>query len=394
MTSNDILLSSLIQVIGSGTTSRPVHLHEPDFTSTNAWTYVKSCLDSGWVSSSGEWVNKFEQALCNYTNAKYAIAVNNGTSALRLALHLIGVQQGDEVLVPPLSFVATANAISHLGAIPHFVDIETSTLGMSPKALERRLNEIATLVSGRLINKETGRRISAVLPVHVFGNPAQIIALKKLASFWNLPIVEDSAEALGSWHNGVHCGLFGAIGIISFNGNKLITTGGGGALLTNSDNLAQRARHLSTTAKLPHRWEFEHDSIAWNDRMPNINAALGLAQLDNLESRLEAKQTLYARYFKEFSRNLGVELMTTTQDSISNNWLITLRFTDPDPLKSRDRLISFLTNAHQQGLLLRPVWKPLNLLPMYSNCPSGDLSISWDQSNRLVNLPSSPKLIR
>ena len=217
-------------------------------------------------------MTRFEQEIASATGAAHAVAVTNGTVALRLALYLVGVQPGDEVLLPPLSFVATANAVAHLGAVPHFVDVDLTTLAMDPFALSQRLELVAEWRHGQLLNRQTGRRLAAVLPVHVFGHPADVMALRQVADAWGLPMVEDAAEALGSWRDDTHCGLFGAVGTLSFNGNKLVTTGGGGALLINDSELAQRARHLSTTAKLPHPWEFEHDFVGWNDRLPN-NAA-------------------------------------------------------------------------------------------------------------------------
>ena len=264
-----------IQKVCSGCREGTIALHEPDFRGTHAWDYVKQCLDTGWVSSSGSWVNRLEQQLCEITGASHAVAVCNGTVALRLALHLVGVGHGDEVLIPPLSFVATANAVAHLGAVPHFVDVEISSLGLCPIALAQRLEAIAEYRHGFVFNRETGRRIAAVVPVHVFGNPALVHKLRSVTDEWGLPLVEDAAEALASWRGETHCGLFGALGTLSFNGNKLITTGGGGALLTNDRELAKRAQYLSTTAKLPHPWDFEHDAIGWNDRLPNLNAALG-----------------------------------------------------------------------------------------------------------------------
>ena len=239
----------LMYVTGQSLLS-PIGLHEPDFSGTQAWSYVKDCLDSGWVSTAGGWVSRFEQQLCAFTRAEHAVAVSNGTVALRLALHLVGVGPGDEVLLPPLSFVATANAVAHLGAQPHFVDVESNSLGMCPNALALRLEAIAECREGILINRETGRRIAAVLPVHVFGHPAEVDQLRAVADTWGLPMVEDAAEALASWRGHTHCGLFGAVGTLSFNGNKLITTGGGGALLTNDVALAERARHLSTTISI------------------------------------------------------------------------------------------------------------------------------------------------
>ena len=388
------ILQAIKQVVGSSSPEQPIVLHEPDFNGTQAWAYVKDCLDTGWVSTAGQWVSRFEQELCAVTGANHAVAVTNGTVALRLALHLLGVGAGDEVLLPPLSFVATANAIAHLGAIPHFVDIEASSLGLCAQALTDRLERIAERTPAGLINRETGRRIAALLPVHVFGHPANLPGLLAVAEAWGLPVVEDAAEALGSWRCQTHCGLFGAIGTLSFNGNKLITTGGGGALLTHDAQLAQRARHLSTTAKLPHPWAFEHDEVAWNDRLPNLNAALGVAQLEDLSRRLEAKRQLAERYAQAFAGVEGVKLVPEPQGCRSNHWLVSLRLTATDPAEAQAQRQVLLELAHAVGILLRPVWHPLHQLPMYADAPRGQLAVAEDQAVRLLNLPSSPQLLK
>jgi aminotransferase in exopolysaccharide biosynthesis len=388
------LLEAIQQVVGPSSPDQPIALHEPDFRCTEAWTYVKDCLDTGWVSTAGQWVSRFEQVLASATGAAHAVAVTNGTVALRLALHLVGVEPGDEVLLPPLSFVATANAVAHLGAVPHFVDVESSTLAMNPSALAERLERVAERRDGQLLNRQTGRRLSAVLPVHVFGHPADGMALRQVADAWGLPLVEDAAEALGSWRGDTHCGLFGMLGTLSFNGNKLITTGGGGALLTNDAELAQQARHLSTTAKLPHPWAFEHDAVGWNDRLPNLNAALGVAQLEDLERRLQAKRQLAERYGAALRGMQGVELVTEPAGCRSNHWLVTLRFTSADPAEAERQRLQLLESAHADGLLLRPVWKLLHQLQMYAAAPRGALPVAEDQAQRLVNLPSSSQLLQ
>lgn len=391
--SAETVLEAIQQVVGSSSTDHPIVLHEPDFHGTEAWTYVKDCLDTGWVSTAGQWVSRFEQLLCSVTGAGHAVAVSNGTVALRLALHLVGVGRGDEVLLPPLSFVATANAVSHLGAVPHFVDVEPTALGLCAVALAARLESVAERREGGIINKETGRRIAAVVPVHIFGHPAEVDQLRTVADSWGLPMVEDAAEALASWRGGTHCGLFGSVGTLSFNGNKLITTGGGGALLTNDGELARRARHLSTTAKQPHPWAFDHDAVGWNDRLPNLNAALGCAQLEDLDRRLESKQLLVQRYAHAFAGLEGVELLEQPRDCRSNHWLVSLRFTADDPVDADAERVSLLEHAHSVGLLLRPIWSPLHQLPMYEACPAGSLAIAENQAPRLLNLPSSPQLL-
>ena len=326
----DLLVSKFKSAFSSLGVTIPVPLHEPYFKDTNAIKYVSECVNTGWVSSAGQWVNRFEEQISEYTGARHVIAVTNGTVALRLALHAVGVSPDNEVIVPPLSFVATCNAISHLGAIPHFVDINSETLSLDPNQLSTRLFEIAVKRDGKVYNKETGRRIAAIVPVHIFGHPADVCGLTQIAEEWNLPIVEDAAEALGSWSQSTHCGLFGSVGILSFNGNKIITTGGGGALITNDDSIADHARHLSTTAKVPHPWEFDHDSVGWNDRMPNINAALGSAQLEQFNSRLKSKREIFSIYAKLIADLDFCELVDEPLGTLSNHWLVTLRLTESD----------------------------------------------------------------
>ena len=394
---SESIIKCIQNVVGESSLSNPIALHEPDFSNTKALTYIDKCLKSGWVSTAGEWVRKFERGLCDTTNARNAIAVTNGTDALRLALHLVGVKPTDEVLVPPVSFVATTNAIAHLGASPHFVDIESTTLGLDPVALNSRLNQIANKKNGLIINKKTGKKISAIVLVHVFGHPANAPEISKIAKEWGIPLIEDAAEALGSWRsdNGamVHCGLLGEIGTLSFNGNKIITTGGGGALITNNDELANQARHLSTTAKITHPWEYNHDMIAWNDRLPNVNAALGFAQLETFNTRLKTKRELMNNYLKEFANFDDISIIKEPKYCKSNYWLVTLRFDCMDKQLAASQRLDLLEKAHKNGLLLRPLWKLLNKLPMFQRCPSGPLPIALDQSCRLINLPSSPQLI-
>ncbi len=389
----DFVLERIKQVIGTSSKEYPITLHEPHFSGTQAWAYVKDCLDTGWVSTAGGWVSRFEKELCTITGAQHAVAVSNGTTALRLALYLVGVGPGDEVMLPPLTFVATANAVAHLGAVPHFVDVQPKALGLCPVALATRLEAIAERREGTLFNRESGRPIAAVLPVHVFGHPAEVDLLRAVADTWGLPLVEDAAEALASWRGHTHCGLFGSVGTLSFNGNKLITTGGGGALLTNDAALAKRARHLSTTAKRPHPWAFDHDDVGWNDRLPNLNAALGVAQLEDLERRLDAKRLLAKRYNKAFADLEGVELVAEPKDCCSNQWLVSLRFTADDPLIVQSARLQLLERAHSVGLLLRPIWTPLHQLQMYQHCPAGSLAVAENQAPRLINLPSSPQLL-
>lgn len=389
----DAILNSTKKLF-KGSSSAPFGLHEPWFEDTQAWANVKDCLDTGWVSSGGKWVNDFEKKICEYTGAKYAIAVTNGTVALRLALHLVGVRDNDEVIIPPLSFVATANAIKHLGAHPHFVDIESNSLGMCPDLLSHWLDNVAEKTSKGVFNKSTQRRISAVLPVHVFGHPARIERLNAICSEWGLPVVEDAAEALGSFVGKTHCGRFGKVGIFSFNGNKIITAGGGGALITDDPDLALRAKHLSTTAKIPHPWNFFHDEIAWNDRMPNLNAALVVAQLADINRRISLKQSLHAIYTKAFSHINEIKVLQPSSHVHWNYWLITMYIhldDDDQVIQVRDQL---LRSLHDQKFMSRPVWQPLHTLPMFTDCPKSCLEICNHYALRLINLPSSPQLVQ
>ncbi len=395
MVNSKEILDRIKLVINHSNISEEIYIHEPDFADSNAYSYIKDCLDSGWVSSSGNWVTKFEQSIEKFTECKYAIAVSNGTVALRLSLYLMGVRKDHEVLIPPLSFVATANSISHLGAVPHFIDIEPKCLGMSPQALQRRLEEIACFKDNVLINKNTGRRISAVVPVHIFGLPANIIELKKICTEWKLPLVEDAAEALGSRveysKKLIHCGCFGDLGTLSFNGNKIITTGGGGAILTNNKKLASLARHLSTTAKVPHPWDFYHDQVAWNDRLPNINAALGSSQMEKIEKKIQKKSILHSRYLEYFNDIEEVEILDHRKNCTSNYWLVTMRINCENPERLKNNI---LHDSYESKIFLRPSWRLLNELPMYQKTSFGDLSEAKNQSCRLLSLPSSPQLIR
>ncbi len=390
------ILKSITEVIKKPYELGEIPLHEPFFESTNALKYVSECINSGFVSSIGKWGSLFEDKICDFTGAKNAILVTNGTVGLRLGLHLAGVKIDNEVLIPPISFVASANAVSHLGACPHFIDINEENLGMCPIALEKRLNEIAEIKNGVVINKITKKVIKAIMPVHIFGNPAEIIEIKKVSKKWNLPIVEDAAEALGSWKKDgdsfVHCGLFGEIGLISFNGNKIITCGGGGVLITNNQKLANEARHLSTTAKKKHKYMFDHDQIGWNDRMPSLNAALGLSQIEELENRISLKKKLYKKYQDAFSGIENVRLITSKKDSISNNWLISLEII-ADDYEAEETSRKLLNKANDLGIHLRPLWKPLNKLSMYKNCQKGNLKKAEVVSKRIISLPSSPQLM-
>ncbi len=391
------ILNSIEDVIRFGNSSKVISLHEPFFENTNAWDYVKNCIDTGWVSSSGEYVKRFEEKICSYTGSKYAIVVNNGTVGLRLGLYVLGVRNNEEVLIPPFSFVATANAVSHLGAVPHFIDIDESTLSMSPNILDKRLKEIAFKKDNKVFNKKTGKRIAAIVPVHVFGIPADLEAIRRISQSWGIPVLEDAAEALGSWINvdkkKIHCGLIGDMGVISFNGNKLITTGGGGVIISNNKELSLKARHLSTTAKISHPWEYDHDEIGWNDRLPNINAALGCAQLEILDERLSKKINLVNKYKNSLKDINEISFLSPRENSISNNWLATIVFNIEDKSKAKIERDILLEKSHKKNILLRPLWKPLHKLNIYKNCPRSSLNSAEEFEHKVINLPSSPQLI-
>jgi perosamine synthetase len=365
----------------------PVALHEPSFEG-NEWLYLNECLDSTFVSSVGKYVDQFETDLANYTGSKYAISVVNGTAALQIALKLAGVQPEDEVLIPALTFVATANAVAYCNAVPHFVESEEHTLGIDSAKLREYLQENSSQHSGQCINKVTGRVIRALVPMHTFGHPSDMEGLLSIARDFDIALVEDAAESLGSYYLGQHTGTFGLFGTLSFNGNKTITTGGGGAILTNNDDLARHAKHLTTTAKLPHSWEFRHDEIGYNYRMPNINAALGCAQLEQLPVKLAAKRNLFDRYRVAFAQIKGVTLFKEPQNCQSNYWLQTLVL-DENESDSQNLI---LESTNKVGIMTRPVWVLLNELTPFKDSPSMDLSTARSLSRRIINIPSSPGL--
>ena len=366
----------------------PIALHEPVFEG-NEWDYVKECIDTRWVSSAGAYVDRLERDLTDYTGAKRAIVVVNGTSALHVCLRLMGVEQGDEVLVPALTFVATANAITYQGAVPHFVDSEEATLGVDPEEVETYLERIATVEGGVCINKETGRAIRAVVPMHAYGHPIDIERLQEICERFHIALVEDAAESLGSLYKGQHTGTFGRCAALSFNGNKTITTGGGGAILTNDEALADQAKHLTTTAKRDHAWEYFHDQQGYNYRMPNLNAALGCAKLEQIPSFIKRKRPLADRYREDFADAEGVSFFEEPDGARSNYWLNVLLL-NPETADHRDAVLEH-TNA--SGFMTRPTWTLMNKLPMYSDCPHMDLSTAQSLERRLVNIPSTPTLV-
>jgi perosamine synthetase len=394
------ILEVLKAVIGD---TDGIALHEPYF-GGNEWAYTRECLDTGWVSL-GKFVDKFETMLVEFTGAKRAVAVVNGTAALHLSLLLAGVSPGDEVIVPALTFVGTANAVSHCGAVPHFVDSEERTLGLDPYKLADYLRQITRRSHGSCLNKATGRPIRAVVPMHTFGHPVDLEPLVEVCRRFGLELVEDAAESLGSYYKGRHVGNWGKLAILSFNGNKTITTGGGGAILTNDEELGKLAKHISSTAKVSHQWQFFHDRVGYNYRLPNINAALGCAQLEQLPVFLEKKRILAQRYRQSFSGLEGVQFFTEPEFARSNYWLNVLlvganqaKDSGAGSLPRRDLVeirqirdaVLDLTNAN--GIMTRPVWTLLPNLPMYKDFPKMELSVAEEIEHRLINIPSSPVL--
>ncbi len=357
-----------------------IPLHAPCFKG-NEERYVFDTIRSTFVSSVGNYVNEFEKRIAEYTGARFAIATVNGTSALHIALLLTGVRKGDEVITQPLTFVATCNAIKYCGAEPVFVDISLKTLGMSPISLEKFLDKCAEMRDGHAYNKITGRRLKACVPMHTFGHPVEIDRIVELCKEYNIDVVEDAAESLGSFYKNKHTGTFGKFGILSFNGNKIITTGGGGMILTNDEELARRAKHLTTTAKVPHPYEYFHDEIGYNYRMPNINAALGVAQLEKIEEFVEIKRQI-AQEYNEFFKKIDIKFFVEPDNSRSNYWLNAIILGDE---KQRDE---FLEVTNRYGIQTRPAWTLMYKLPMYKNCFRVSTPNAEYIEGRLVNIPS------
>lgn len=358
-----------------------IALHEPLFVG-NEKKYIEECLDSTFVSSVGKFVDRFEEDMARFTGVKNAVVCVNGTNALHLALMLAGVKQNDEVITQPLTFIATANAISYCGAHPVFVDIDKDTLGLSPNALELFLSQHTEQKTDGCYNKTTNRKIAAIVPMHTFGHPCRIDEIAEICQQYKIELVEDAAESLGSYFKGQHTGTFGKIGVLSFNGNKIITTGGGGMLLFNDEQLAAKAKHLTTQAKVPHSWEFVHDEIGYNYRMPNINAALGVAQLEQIDSYLNAKRKLAETYEKFFAQS-EIQFISEPENSLSNYWLNCIQ------LPNRNERDAFLKYTNEHGIMTRPVWELMNRLPMFQNAQCGDLSNAEWIADRLVNISSS-----
>ncbi len=381
------LATSIVSAIGAVVGPPPVALHEPSI-SEREHRLVSDCLESTYVSTVGPYVAEFERRIQEFTGSPHAVATVNGTSALHVALLLAGVSPGDEVLVPALSFVATANAVTYCGAVPHFVDIEPEHLGMDPLALRDWLADSTHEFNGLRVNTSTGRTIRCVVPMHTFGHPCKIAELSAVADDFELTLVEDAAESLGSWSRDRHTGTFGLLGVLSFNGNKIVSTGGGGAILTANRELANRARHLTTTAKLPHRWQFIHDEVGYNYRLPNLNAALGCAQMERLPHFLISKRALYERYRNEFRGIVETAVFAEPDGCVSNYWLQTLVL-GREVASERDQVLLAATEA---GYMVRPAWTPLPDLPPFKSCPHAPIPVARDLSSRLVNLPSSAGL--
>jgi len=380
------IIDTLISVLHSS--SKTINLHEPTLNGAE-WQYVKDCIDTGWVSSVGSYVDRFEQNLAKYTGHNYAIATTNGTSALHACLHVAQVQQNDEVLIPTLTFVATANAVSYCGAIPHFVDSNPSNLGIHIPKLRNYLSKTTKLHKQQCINKTTGRPIKALIAMHSFGHPVELDELSTLCQEFHLTLIEDAAEALGSLYRGQHVGHKGLMSILSFNGNKIVTTGGGGAILTNDESLAHLAKHITSTAKIPHAWQITHDQIGFNYRMPNINAALGCAQLEQLPSFIEKKRKLAEIYRQTFTDLPYAAIFIEPEYAKSNYWL-NLLMLDKNYLHLKDEL---LAQSHQFGIAIRPAWTLMHHLPMYCSMPRMDVSIAEELSKRIICLPSSVNLL-
>lgn len=373
----------------------PVHesalqLHEPELTETEK-AFVMQALDEGFVSYAGRQVRLFEQELAQICGTEEAVAVVSGTAALHIILHVLGIGPGDEVLCPALTFVATANAISQTGASPHFVDCTTTDMGIDVERLDQYLKQIADRGVDGLRNRKTGRRIAAIMPVHIFGHVGDMEGLRALAAAWSLPIVEDATESLGS--HGPHgpAGNTGVMAALSFNGNKIVTTGGGGAILTNDKALAQKLRHLTTTAKKPHPWHFDHDIVAFNYRLPNINAALGLAQLSRLSDMLARKRQLAKAYEAAFANSPNWAFLSEPEGRTSNFWLNAVVYRG-DSAENMD-LESTLEAMHAAGFMCRPLWRPMHQLAIYADSPRDDLGVTDDLASRTICLPSSPMLV-
>ncbi len=358
-----------------------IPLHVPAFNG-NEKKYLNECIDSTFVSSVGKFVDEFEQKVAEYTKSKHAIVCVNGTNALHLSLILAGVKHNDEVMTQPLTFIATANAISYANAIPVFIDVDEDTMGLSPVALEKYLKDNAEIKKGECFNKSTGRRIKACMPIHTLGHACRIEEIVELCKKYHIEVVEDAAEAMGSFYKGKHLGTFGLLSAISFNGNKIMTTGGGGIILTNDEEIAKQARHLSTQAKIPHAWEYAHDYVGYNYRMPNINAALGVAQLEQIDLFLDNKRDT-AKQYSKFCQDNNIAFFNEREYEKSNYWLNAII------LNNREERDLLLKESNENNVMTRPIWHLMNKLPMFKDCPKGDLTNAEWLEDRVVNIPSS-----
>lgn len=359
-----------------------ISLHTPLFVG-NEKKYLNDCIDTTFVSSVGKFVDRFEEMVVEYTGAKKAVVCVSGTNALHMAMLLVGIERNDEVLTQALTFIATCNAISYIGAHPVFIDVDKETLGLSPDAVRTWLTKNAVIKEGQCYNKHTGRRVKACVPMHTFGHPVRIKELATICNDWHIELIEDAAESIGSFYEGQHTGTFGKVGVISFNGNKTITTGGGGMLLFQDEELGKFAKHLTTQAKVPHRWEFVHDHIGYNYRMPNINAAIGCAQMENLERYVENKRETAEKY-KDFFRNIpDITFFTEPENCRSNYWLNVVL------LKDRQAQQEFLEYTNDHGVMTRPVWQLMNKLEMFEGCETDGLENTRWVEERIVNIPSS-----
>ena len=359
-----------------------IPLHVPYFMG-NEKKYLEECIDTTFVSSVGQFVDRFEKMIADYTGAKKAVVCVNGTNALHLALLLAGVERDDEVITQSLTFIATCNAISYIGAHSVFIDVDKDTMGLSPFALGEWLKNFAEIKDNACYNKKTGRRIKACVPMHTFGHPVHLDELVRVCEKYCIDLVEDAAESIGSFYKGKHTGTFGKIGVLSFNGNKTITTGGGGMLLFNDEALAKYAKHLTTQAKMPHRWEFVHDEVGYNYRMPNINAALGCAQMENLDKILANKRETAMKYKAFFQTKENITFFDEPKNCQSSFWLNAIL------LKDKEARDNFLQYSNDEGVMTRPIWQIMNRLPMFANCQTDDLTNTKWFEDRVVNIPSS-----
>lgn len=352
----------------------------------NEKKYLNECIDTTFVSSVGKFVDRFEEDIAKYTGCKRAVVVVSGTNALHMSLMLAGVERDDEVLTQALTFIATCNALSYIGAHPVFIDVDRDTMGLSPVAVREWLTKNAEIKDGQCYNKRTGRRVRACVPMHTFGHPVHLDELVEVLNEYNIPLVEDAAESIGSLYKGKHTGTFGKVGALSFNGNKTITTGGGGMMLFNDEELGAFAKHLTTQAKIPHRWEFRHDHIGYNYRMPNINAALGCAQLEHIEEYVASKRET-AKAYEEFFKDIpDIEFFVEPENTRSNYWLNSVI------LKDKEAQQNFLQYTNDNGVMTRPIWELMNRLPMFEKCENDGLKNTIWFADRVVNIPSSVRV--